>query len=249
MRPSRPTATANGSEKRARGAPPSASPGTPRPAIVVTIAVQVPSVGAGAAGRRMYHVMATPAMTRRSRTAIEARRRMQFDYRRVRHAQRSAASTEPSCRFRPPDPNSVLRQQLPLCLFELCLLRRWHLRVLQAERLNRVHQNGGHDASRNPLVVGGNHPPRRPLRARLRDGVFVRLLVVIPVLPLLQVRGGELPILVGLLEPFEEALLLFLLRHVEEELQDERAVAGQVALEAVDVIIAIVPESATSLAG
>src|SRR3954469_3400767 len=199
MRPSWPTATANGSEKRASGAPPSASPGTPSPAIVVTIAVQVPSVGAGAAGRRMYHVMTTPAMMRRSRTAIEARRHMQFDYRRVRHAQRSAASVP----LPPPDLNSALgRQQLPLCLFELRLLRRGHLRFLQPERLDRVHQNGGHHASRNPLVVGGNHPPRRPLRARLRDGLLERLLVVIPVLPLLEVRGGELPILFGPIEPF-----------------------------------------------
>src|SRR5215203_3341124 len=170
MRPSRPTATANGSEKRARGAPPSASPGTPSPAIVVTIAVQVPSVGAGAAGRRLYQVMATPAMTRRSRTAIEARRRMQFDYRRVRHTQRSAASTAPPCRFPPPDPNSALREQLPLCLFELCLLRRGHLRVLQPERLDRVNQNCAHDPSRNPLVVGGNDPPRLVL-----DGIAVEL--------------------------------------------------------------------------
>ena len=46
----------------------------------------------------------------------------------------------------------------------------------------------------------------------------------------------------GVLEPLQEPLPLLLLRDVEEELQDERAVADEVALELVDVVVSATPE-------
>src|SRR5262249_59920558 len=61
--------------------------------------------------------------------------------------------------------------------------------------------------------------------------------------------GVEFPLLAGRLEPGEEALLLHRLRDVEEELHDLRPVPVEVALEGVDVLVALLPELLVSLAG
>src|SRR6185503_13597009 len=71
--------------------------------------------------------------------------------------------------------------------------------------------------------------------------VLVRLHVVLPEPPFLRVRERELPILRRLVEPAEEAALLLPLGEVEEELPDERPVPGEVALEGVDVLEALLP--------
>ena len=63
------------------------------------------------------------------------------------------------------------------------------------------------------------------------------------------VGGVELPFLAGRVEPREEALLLHVLRDVKEELDDLRPGPGEVALEAVDVLIAFLPEVLVALAG
>jgi len=56
------------------------------------------------------------------------------------------------------------------------------------------------------------------------------------------VRCRELPVLLGLVEPAQETLLLLRLRDVQEELPDQHAVACQVALEAADVAVALLPD-------
>ena len=61
---------------------------------------------------------------------------------------------------------------------------------------------------------------------------LVGLHVLVPVGPLGHVGRVELPLLVGVVEAGDEAPLLLRLGHVEEELHDLRAVAVEVALEA-----------------
>ena len=46
----------------------------------------------------------------------------------------------------------------------------------------------------------------------------------------------------GVFKALEEALLLLVLRDMQEEFQDHRAIAGQMSFEVVDVIIALLPE-------
>ena len=92
-----------------------------------------------------------------------------------------------------------------------------------------------------PLPVGGNHVPRRPLRARVREHLRERLLVVVPALALLDVRGGELPVVVGQVQSPQEPDALLLLGEVEEQLHDPEAVLGQVPLPIVDLAVAPLP--------
>ena len=117
------------------------------------------------------------------------------------------------------------------------------LRELEVERAERIDDRGGHDDAGEPLVVGrhdvpGRVPwsrspgscPRRPSGSR----------------PSSRARWAsadrELPVLVGIVEALQEALLLLLLRHVQEELADQDAVAHEVALEVADVLVALLPD-------
>jgi hypothetical protein len=63
-----------------------------------------------------------------------------------------------------------------------------------------------------------------------------------PELTLLDVGRANLPILVGLIDPRQEALPLFLFREMEEYLDRDRAVDVQVAFEINDRPTAVVPE-------
>ena len=98
------------------------------------------------------------------------------------------------------------------------------------------------------LVIGGDDVPRRPLGRCRRDGVFVRLHVLIPVGPHCHIGGVELPLLVGVVEASHEASLLLGLGHVQEELDDLGAVAVEVPFEGVEVVVASCPELGAPIA-
>src|SRR5262245_45090585 len=65
--------------------------------------------------------------------------------------------------------------------------------------------------------------------------------VIVPESPLFDVADRELPVLLRILEPLEEALLLLLLRYVEEELADDDSVTSQIFLEVANVLVALLP--------
>ncbi len=65
---------------------------------------------------------------------------------------------------------------------------------------------------------------------------------MVPELALGDVVHGELPALGRLIDAVEKALALFVLRDVEEELQDQRAVARQMPLEGADVVETLLPD-------
>src|SRR6185295_7566515 len=52
----------------------------------------------------------------------------------------------------------------------------------------------------------------------------------------------ELPVFFRLVEPREKPFLLLLARHMQEELEDDGPIAGQVALEVADVFETFVPD-------
>ena len=79
-------------------------------------------------------------------------------------------------------------------------------------------------------------------RAGIADHVLVGGHVFRPELALLDVAHREFPALGRLVDAVEEALALLVLRHVEEEFQDQRAVAREMALEGADVLEALLPD-------
>src|SRR5688572_30762584 len=64
-----------------------------------------------------------------------------------------------------------------------------------------------------PLAVGGDHVPRGMWGGGLRDHLLVGRHVVVPTVALVDVVGGELPVLRGVLQAGEEAPALLFLGH------------------------------------
>src|SRR5205814_7779417 len=73
---------------------------------------------------------------------------------------------------------------------------------------------------------------------------YTTLFRSVPVRAFGEVGGRELPLLARLPEPLEEPLPLLVPGQVEEELEHDRAIARQVALECVDIRVAVGPEVA-----
>src|SRR5262249_10890557 len=119
---------------------------------------------------------------------------------------------------------------------------------LEVERPDGVREDTGDDGVAGPLGVRGNDVPGSPLGAGGRERLLEGAHVVVPVVPFRQIAGGELPALPRVVEPFEEALFLHLLGNVQKELDEDGAVARQVALEGVDVLVAALPEGLAALA-
>jgi hypothetical protein len=80
-------------------------------------------------------------------------------------------------------------------------------------------------------------------RAGRGKAVLVGLRVLLPVAALPDVAAAEFPVLLRIVDALEEAPALLLFRQVQEELQDARAVAVQVPLEARDRPVALLPEA------
>ena len=76
-------------------------------------------------------------------------------------------------------------------------------------------------------------------------GSLVRAHVVLPARPFRDIAGAELPVFRRVLDARQEAPRLLLLREVEEELHDARAVAVQVTLVIDDRLIAALPDAAS----
>ncbi len=112
----------------------------------------------------------------------------------------------------------------------------------QIEILEGFEDSARNDETREPFVVGGNDVPRRVLGGGLLNHFLVSFLIILPEAALLNVGHGKLPILFGIFEALEEALLLFFLGEMKEEFADDDAVAREVALESVDVLVALLPD-------
>src|SRR5262245_42182422 len=176
----------------------------------------------------------------------------------VRRSESPASPLMPSVRWwmprrkRPSPPRIVTVVLVTASLLGLELLaRRRELLLLggvdggigEVEALDRLHDRGGDDQPGEPLVVGRHHEPRRALGCGRPDRLLVRVHVVLPEPALAHVGRGELPVLVWPIEPLHEPLALLLPRDVEEELEDDGSLPGQVVLEVRDVGQPLVPDA------
>jgi hypothetical protein len=80
--------------------------------------------------------------------------------------------------------------------------------------LQGIDHRRGHDQASESLVVGRHNKPGRMCMACVLDQLFVGVHVIAPILELAYIRQGELPVLIRLLQTFEEAFLLLLRRDV-----------------------------------
>ena len=108
--------------------------------------------------------------------------------------------------------------------------------------VERIEDDLGHDQPGILLVIGRNDLPGRVPRARRAQAFLVRFHVRLPVVTLAHVGLAELPVLVRLLDAGQEALPLFVLREVEEELEDPCAISMEMLLELHDGAISIPPD-------
>ena len=123
-----------------------------------------------------------------------------------------------------------------------------HVKVVWVEpRWCKVHLADGRDhdaADQGPqgvLVVRRDDITRGPGGGVGRQDILVGAPILVPVPALSKVGGRELPVLVQMVETLEEPALLLLLRDVQEEFHDPGAIAVEMVLEAVDVLVAVLP--------
>jgi hypothetical protein len=74
------------------------------------------------------------------------------------------------------------------------------------------------------------------------QAILISLHVMLPVFPLVNVREAEFPVLVRLINALEKSLSLFVLRQVEEELDDPGAVTVEMLLQVHDGTIPLLPD-------
>src|SRR5438132_11330440 len=114
-------------------------------------------------------------------------------------------------------------------------LRTWVLRVHLAQGLDQDHRHGPVPVD---LVVRRDHVPGRPTGRAPSDREAIGAHVVLPAGALLDVLRVELPAFVGVFQPADEALPLFLVRDVQAELDHGRAALDELLLEFVDLAVA-----------
>src|SRR5512134_2104582 len=138
---------------------------------------------------------------------------------------------------------TLLRHQQLAHRCQLPALVLVHLRIVEVERSERLDDGGADYDARKPLVVRRHHVPRRVLGRRLPDHLLIRRHVVLPVAALARIGRREFPVLVRIVEPLQETAFLLAAPDVQEELADQDAVAGEVALEVADVLEALAPDA------
>ena len=91
--------------------------------------------------------------------------------------------------------------------------------------IKRIKNNLGNNQPGIFLIIGGNDVPRRVMGAGCGQAILISLHVMLPVFPLVNVSEAEFPVLVRLINAFEESLSLFVFRQMEEKFDDPGAVA------------------------
>jgi hypothetical protein len=107
--------------------------------------------------------------------------------------------------------------------------------------LEDLDDDAGHAEVPRLPVVARHDVPGRPGGVAPAQELIVGRGVLVPEVALVEIARVELPVLLGVVQPFEELLPLLLPRDVEVELEDRDMVLGQVALERVDLVVAPLP--------
>src|SRR5215472_9455321 len=116
-------------------------------------------------------------------------------------------------------------------------------RVSEIELLHCFHCCCCDDEPSEPFVVGRHDVPWRRLGRSSSDSFFESVHVVAPITPLVHVRTREFPVLLRIVEALQEPLLLLCARYMQEELQDDSPLPGEVVLEVSDVGEPLVPNA------
>lgn len=116
-------------------------------------------------------------------------------------------------------------------------------RIFQAQRLECGDNNLGDTKVCEPFVVSWDNEPWRPICARLIEHLLVCFHIVVPILSFPDVGSGKFPVFFFPFDPFEKSRFLFLLRNVQEKLQNNDAIAYQVSLETIDFFKSPFPKS------
>ncbi|MNT54116.1 hypothetical protein D3C72_1912500 [compost metagenome] len=85
-------------------------------------------------------------------------------------------------------------------------------------------------------MVGGNPVPGRISCRRLFKNVFIRLLVIIPEFPFLQIADIKLPVFGRILKPFLYLLQLLLFGNMEKQLDNQRVLFRQHLLKVANLL-------------
>src|SRR5579884_2621366 len=102
-------------------------------------------------------------------------------------ALRNAEASSPAV-MRPFRSRIMMPSRSRLCISRLML--NLSFRVLHLQSLHGPNDHFRHRVIAKPLVIGGNDVPRCVLRAAVREGVFERILILVPVLALGEIRRG-----------------------------------------------------------
>src|SRR5688572_1062157 len=113
-----------------------------------------------------------------------------------------------------------------------------YFRVAQVERLEGIDHEARYQIVARLLVIGGHDIPGCPGRAAFSQCVSIGFGVVVPECSLIEVSGPELPILLRIRQPIEQALTLLFRRYVQKELQNLRSGEIERSLEVVDLCVA-----------
>ena len=123
--------------------------------------------------------------------------------------------------------------------FQAALLRGLGIRHL--ESLERIEDNSGNNQPGVLFIISGNNIPGRVMGAGRVQAILKGLSVAFPIFPLVNVREAEFPVLIRLINAFEEAPSLFVLRQMEEELDDTGAITMEMLLQVHDRTIPFLP--------
>ena len=97
-------------------------------------------------------------------------------------------------------------------------------RIGHLKFIERIKDNLGDNQPGILLVIGGDDVPGRVMVAGRVQASLISLHVLLPVFPLVNIRSAELPVFVWLIDAREKSHSLFLVRKVEEYLDNPRAV-------------------------
>ena len=100
--------------------------------------------------------------------------------------------------------------------------------------IKRIKNNVGNNQPGIFFIIGGNDEPRRVLGAGCGQAIFIGLHIMFPVFSLVNVSETEFPVLVRLINAFEESFSLFVFRQMQEKFDDLGAVAVKMFLQVHD---------------
>jgi hypothetical protein len=112
----------------------------------------------------------------------------------------------------------------------------FHLKLAQ-----RVEHDLRYDQPRIFFVIGGNDMPGRVMGACRAQAFLIRIHVILPVASFVNIGQAEFPVPVRVVEPFEQAFPLFVLRKMKKDFDDLRAVAVEVFFHIHDGTIPVLP--------